>query len=143
VQRSLSIGTNVLNAGASLALLLLRFLGSDAIHWVPLILMAVAGIAIGFVAGRGILQSQNDLIDANSEREVNATLREHSAQPMLLLGLFTIFGVGTIALIYRDAFAWTALTSFLGLLTAFFLARLVAIYKLNKRADRRIAEPAA
>ena len=143
MQKPLTIRTNLLLASIYPFLLALRFIGAHHIHWVPIILMAAAGVATGLLAARAILKSKDALLGAESEAEVNAILRQSSGPPMVLLGSISAVGVVVIAVAYRDPYFWTALTSFFALVTAYFLARFIAIYRLNKGISGQDVHPAA
>jgi hypothetical protein len=143
VQKSLTVRANLLPVSLFLLLLALRFIGSHPVHWVPITVMAVAGVVIGVLAGRSILRSKDALLGAESEPEVNAILRRTSGLPSALLGSISAIGVFVIAVIYRDPYFWTALTSFFVLANAYVLVRLVAIYRLNSDTNSRNVQPAA
>jgi hypothetical protein len=143
VQKSLTVRSNLPLAGLLSFMFALRFIGSHSIHWIPITLMAVAGVAIGLLAGRAILLSRSALLGAESESEVNAILRDSSGRAMALLGSVSVIGVAVIALKYRDPFFWTAFTAFFALATAYFGTRFLAIYRLNRGVSGRGAQPAA
>jgi hypothetical protein len=143
VPKSLTIRINLLLAGIFPLMFALRFVGSHEVHWLPIALMAVAGVAIGALAGRAILKSRSALLGAKSESDVNAILRRSSVLPMAMLGSTSAIGIVAIALAYRDPLFWTALTSFFALASCYFITRLFAIISLNRSVSAQGAQPAA
>jgi hypothetical protein len=117
----------------------LRVFGSHPTHWVPIVLLALAGVVVGVFEVRAILRSKDALFTAGSKEEVEAVL---GTSRMIFLGAIAGGSSVAISQAYGDDYR-TSLTSFFALAASFFLVRLIAIYRLNRRFAAPNDQPVA
>ena len=142
MHKSLSVRSNLVLPIFFLGTFVLRLLWRTPTPWVPVFLMAIAGVLCGIAVGRHILRSKDLLSDAESEHDANTVLfksRSKFVTPIVLL-----VGAAIVARIYREDHAFQLVTtSIFGFVAAYFLTKLAAIYVLNKTEGDQGVRPAA